>query len=303
MRHRHYSGGLSTAALCVSVLMFVLLFAGCDSSVDPIVETDRPYTLWGWLDPTSDMQKVRLFEIEPVLQSDDATPSSAVVTLTDVEAGTQSAWRDSVIQFASGSFGHVFIADTQVAFDHDYRLDARHASGEVSRVMIKTPPRTTPGISEIQNVRGNVRVRIDWEKAPRILDVYLIYHVTLTTARNPDPEPFDVVLQSGIIEEEGDGTFTVVVEPSFDIGALYGALNVSPGGLTAIELLGIDVRPFVAAAEWNPPTGVFNSELLVQPGTMSNVENGFGFVSAGYVDSFVIQLSNEAAENAGFTVR
>lgn len=292
------------ALLPVLVVLFVLFSAGCESTVDPIVETDRPYTLWGWLDPTSDLQKVRLFEIEPILEADDGTPSTAAVTLTDMTSGTSVAWRDSVVQYASGSLGHVFIADMPVEFDREYRLDAAHPNGQISRVHVATPPRTAPRVSDIQNVRGNVRVRIDWDNAPRILDLYLIYHVTLTTARNPEPEPFSLVLQSGIILEDSGAGLGVVVEPSLDIGAVYGALNVSPGGLTAIELLGIDVRPFVAAAEWTPPTGrTFNPELLVQPGTLSNVQNGFGFVSAGFEDSFVIQLSDDAARNAGFTVR
>ncbi|MEQ9103765.1 MAG: hypothetical protein RIE53_03625 [Rhodothermales bacterium] len=290
--------------LPVLAVLFVLFSVGCDSTVDPIVETDRPYTLWGWLDPTADLQKVRLFEIEPILVADDGAPSTATVTLTDLTSGASVAWRDSVVQFASGSYGHVFIADTPVEYDREYRLDAAHPNGQVSTVRVATPPRTAPRVSDIQNVRGNVRVRIDWENAPRLLDLYLIYHVTLTTARNPEPEPFSLVIQSGTILQDTGTGLGVVVEPSLDIGAVYGALNVSPGGLTAIELLGIDVRPFVAAAEWTPPTGrTFNPELLVQPGTLSNVQNGFGFVSAGFEDSFVIQLSDDAARNAGFTVR
>lgn len=298
------AGSWRSPALRILALILLLVPAACDSAVDPIVETERPYTLWGWLDPTADRQKVRLFEIEPILEADDGTPSSATVTMTDMETGTQVAWRDSVVQFPSGSYGHVFIADTGVEFDRAYRLDAAHPDGQVSTVHVVTPPQTAPRVSDIQNVRGNVRVRVDWDNAPRILDLYLIYHVTLTTARNPEPEAFRLVLDSGIVVEETGSGFSVVVEPSLDIGEIYSALNVSPGGLTAIELLGIDVRPFIAAAEWRPPTGrTFDPELLVQPGTLSNVQNGFGFVSSGFEDSFVVQLSDEAARNAGFTVR
>ncbi len=49
-----------------------------------------------------------------------------------------------------------------------------------------------------------------------------------------------------------------------------------------IKIIGIEVRMIAANAEWNPPDGVFDMEVLVQPGTLTNVKNGFGFVGAGY---------------------
>ena len=33
----------------------------------------------------------------------------------------------------------------------------------------------------------------------------------------------------------------------------------------------------VLDANWDPPGGVFNPEVLAQPGAYSNVENGYGF--------------------------
>ena len=38
----------------------------------------------------------------------------------------------------------------------------------------------------------------------------------------------------------------------------------------------------VASEDWRPPNGVFDPELLVEPGTLSNVTNGFGFIGSAY---------------------
>lgn len=285
------------------MVVVVCLLPGCDESVDPIIETERPYTLWGWLDPTRTHQRVRILEIEPLLEETRPEPLGAMVTLRNMATGETTIWQDSVVQFSSGSYGHVYTAHQVVDFNTTYRLEAMDMHGEISAVTVLTPPGTDPEITEIQSVRGNVRVRVAWRNAPGILKLGLVYNVTLSTFRNPEPEAFSVPVLSGTISGSAQAGYEILVEPSRDIAELYAALNVSPGGLSEIELLGIDVRPFVVAGDWTAPGGQFDPELLVQPGTMSNVDNGFGFVSAGFVDSFVIELPDDAAENAGFTVR
>ncbi|ARA93599.1 hypothetical protein AWN76_010815 [Rhodothermaceae bacterium RA] len=49
-----------------------------------------------------------------------------------------------------------------------------------------------------------------------------------------------------------------------------------------VGLGSITLRAIAANDAWNPPEGIFDADVLVQPGTMSNVENGFGFIGAGY---------------------
>ena len=72
--------------------------------------------------------------------------------------------------------------------------------------------------------------------------------------------------------------------------------------LRDLRLLEIELIVLVTNAEWVPPTGVYDAELLVEPGTFSNVENGFGFVGAGYPASFRWEPSESALLAAGFFV-
>ncbi|MEM6648376.1 MAG: hypothetical protein AAF730_19195, partial [Bacteroidota bacterium] len=48
------------------------------------------------------------------------------------------------------------------------------------------------------------------------------------------------------------------------------------------QLEGIRLSLIAANEEWDDPTGNFDAEVLIQPGQLSNVERGFGFVGAGY---------------------
>ena len=59
------------------------------------------------------------------------------------------------------------------------------------------------------------------------------------------------------------------VQWSIDRGQIPNADTYS---LTA---MGIQIR--ILDKNWDPPGGVFDPEILAQPGAMSNVENGYGF--------------------------
>ena len=74
-----------------------------------------------------------------------------------------------------------------------------------------------------------------------------------------------------------------------------------PAG-SRVVLLYMEVRVFVADEAWRPPGGVFDEDLLVQPGAFSNVENGFGFVGGGYLDSLIWLPADEVLEQSGYLV-
>src|SRR5690606_7524938 len=65
-------------------------------------------------------------------------------------------------------------------------------------------------------------------------------------------------------------------------------------------LLGAGVRITVLDEAFVPPGGVFDPDILVQPGTLSNVQNGFGFVGsvARYTAEWV--FSDDAMERLDY---
>ena len=55
---------LTAAALAV----VLVASAGCEEGVDAVLESTQPFTLYGFFNPRSDTQAVRVFPIEPILE-------------------------------------------------------------------------------------------------------------------------------------------------------------------------------------------------------------------------------------------
>jgi hypothetical protein len=70
-----------------------------------------------------------------------------------------------------------------------------------------------------------------------------------------------------------------------------------------IILIEMRVEMLAVNEAWDPPGGEFDAELLVQPGTMSNVEDGFGFVGAGYELEREYLPPDSVLQDAGFRTR
>ncbi len=89
-------------------------------------------------------------------------------------------------------------------------------------------------------------------------------------------EPFIDVAVNYADEElgkaEGGGwrTTAFLLRDVEEVGKLLGR----PGLPT---LYNVGMKLSVTSDDWRPPGGVFDPDVLIQPGTFSNVENGFGF--------------------------
>ncbi len=71
-------------------------------------------------------------------------------------------------------------------------------------------------------------------------------------------------------------------------------------GIADVKLLFVVISAVVTNEEWVPPGGVFDAEAFVEPGTFSNVENGFGFVGAGYETKMQWVPSDSVLRASGF---
>ncbi|MBT3448128.1 MAG: DUF4249 family protein [Bacteroidetes Order II. Incertae sedis bacterium] len=283
---------------------FVLLVAvasGCDEQVDPVLGTDQAFTFYGFFNPQGDTQSVRIYPIEGTLERTVAEPLDATVTSTNKETGEVIEWRDSIITFRDGNVGHVFYSKFRADHDTRYTLEAVTRNGRNSYVDIRTPPDGEVEITNLFSARSSVIVEMTYTRTPKILQTASIYTVRVLFPDGTGSTTVRVTIRSSQIEQISDDVWKVTIMPSFDIGSIFTALALRPGR-DEVFLDEIEVRAFIASKEWESPIGVFDPELLVQPGTFSNVENGFGFVSGGYYDSFSFQIDDESARNAGFSV-
>lgn len=285
----------------VAALLTALVSLGCEEAVNPVALTEEAFSLYGFLDPTADRQAVRVFSIDGVLENTRAEPMDAVFKTRNLVTGDELVWRDSIITFDNRSVGHVFVGDFQPGFDTPYELTVTSSDGRQTRVDIRTPADGEARVANIASARSQVVVELEWTNVPRIIQTQSSYWVRVPFPDGTDTTTVRVDIRSGRVEENSDGSWRVTILPSADIGVIFSALQLQPGR-DPVFLDKIEVSAFVTSEDWVSPVGRFDPELLVQPGTFSNVEDGFGFVGGGYFDRFEFEVDDDVARNAGFSV-
>ena len=278
--------------------------AGCNEEVTGVLGTEQPFTLYGVLNPRSDTQWVRVFPIEDRLVPRDSVPLDATFRSIDLQNEETRVWRDSIIREPSGLYEHVFWSPFRAAYSHTYRVEVvrsddamSHVEIEVpldARLLLREPTSTFSSVSQTVFVEGEV---------PRLMKVEIEYYVaaiisssgvTLATER--------VVLPYGEQTARTEGGWTIQINLSDAHQTLLQQLRRAYVAAPAFDLrlFQMTLRLIVANEEWDPPGGVFDPNVLVQPGTMNNVENGFGFVGAGYRLRRQWKPSNDVLEEVGF---
>lgn len=276
------------------LLLTVALTTGCEESVNPVLGTDRAFTLYGFFNPQADTQAVRIFAIEGRLELTRPEPLDAKVVSMDLQRSQQHVWQDSVVQYESERYGHVFWSEFRAEFEHQYRLEVVRSDGARAQVEVTVPPLSEPLLLPPIIAPRFVFYPVLWQQAPRVNNIRARYYTNCGTYT------FDYGLDG---QEQVDGGTVVTVDLSQDARLIFQEVFFDPScAIQELRLGEIELIVLVTNVEWVPPTGVYDAELLVEPGTFSNVENGFGFVGAGYPASFRWEPSESALLAAGFFV-
>jgi hypothetical protein len=269
--------------LAVLVTMVMTLTA-CEETVDPILDSDRQLTLWGTLDMNADVQFLRVIPIREVLDVRFAeTPELEVISI-DLDNGETVVWQDSVISFLGSNPGLLFYTPLRVVPTHTYRIEVRSPDLEFVTSAVTTIPmipeveifeeRVTRSISNqgffvsgLQDVKwsGINRMPHKIEHWYRFLEFgsagftdFLLPYVPPDIRLNEERAELDMTLN---LVRHRDSIQKYIRIP-------------------AVRLVGMGQTITVLDEDFRPPGGEFEIELLAQPGTLSNVEHGFGFVGS-----------------------
>lgn len=268
-----------TAAL---VLIALVGTSGCDSTeVHPFLKSDQYFSIYGSIDMQLTTQFLRVVPIDTLFEKEDSGPLDAVVTTTDLETNLTEVWRDSLITFSDGSVGHVYMSNFRISAGHTYRVEVTRSDGavtwaettvpeepkaEVGDATLLTPPEAAfPLGSQSIFWRGLTR-------EPHRVDVFYRY-------KSIPENPFvDVRIPYNTENTSDDPAgWGITVNYTLDRDTLNQEI-----GNVGLRMAGVAMQVVVLAEDWVAPEGVFDPEVLSQPGVFSNVNNGFGFVgSAG----------------------
>ncbi len=274
--------------------LLLLLAAGCADSVSPTFDADKPYTLYGVLDPTAERQALRVVPFAPDLNPQEPGPLGAVVTSTDLVTGETITWRDSLVTFGDGRFGYVYIADFRPVYRRPYRIDARRPDGAVSKAEVPVPPFVIPLPRSIRTSVGSVEVSAIWPGAPRINAAQAVF-VLADADCNTITEVVPVSLTSEPFEFGWETTSDFLVDAQAVLD------NLSPNNNVA--LVDLRLRAVVSSEDWVPEGGTYDPEILVDPNALTNVEDGFGFVGGGYTVEVSVTPTVDVARRGGFRPR
>ena len=232
-------------------------------------------------------------------------PIDAVVRTLQLESGHHRMWRDSIVQLDDGYYRHVYWSLFQPQPGESYLLETERSDGVIASAQTTIPPLVTLEVLEPDTLRPRealmpVMIHGDAPSMPRIDVEYIL---------------------AGYREEGGEAifknvSFNYVGRPSavaggslleIDLIADYSDIyqvfrDDSDVTTSIIDLKEVQLRIHVGDENWVSPVGNFDPDLLVEPGTFSNVKNGFGFFGAGYVESTVFRPPVVLLRRAGFHI-
>lgn len=284
------------------LMLFSGLISACEDEVNPFIGTEIPFTVWGIVNPVADTQAVRVFSIDEVLKIISPDPLDATVSIIDVNESNRYVLQDSVIQLPNGDYRHIFWAEIDVDYFDTYRIEVEKSDGRISNsTEIEVPGPISMHILPANTNAFTSLIQPLWidgnpPAIPRIDVTYVTYSVNMVGARIAD-NPV-TISYSGKQRIERD-TLKLNLDIRQDFLLVREDFNEKEiGGDICIETVKVDVH--VGNEEWQSPAGVFDANFLVEPGTFTNIENGFGFFGAGYVESLTVIPPALLQVRAGF---
>lgn len=255
---------------------------GCDTDVTAVIGTERPFSLFGVLNPQLDTQWVRVYSIDGVLQPIPAAPLDAQFSSTVAATGETVIWRDSILREPDGMRAHVFWAPFRAAYDTPYDIAVTRSDGATSSARVRVPPASVLQLPDQQFSAPSILDARILGSVPRLNRVEARYVVRYLGREGVVVDSF-VVAYDAAARPTTTG-WLIPLNIAADLRE-FRALLVDAGLMTftdPLKLARVRLDLIAASADWDPPGGAFDPEILVQPGLLSNVTNGFGFIGAGY---------------------
>ena len=276
----------------LGAIALAIALIGCAESVDVVLDSGRTYTVYGHFSPRSDTQAVRVYAIDQTIDIVRPDPLDAQVQSINLQSGQTFRWRDSVVQFGEFHFGHIFWAPFRPSYDERHRLTLTRPDGAAATVEVVMPPEADPDLVNPVIRPAWVLLPILWRGAPRLNNIRVRYYTNRGT--------FDFDYPSDQ-ESREDGQLATVLVHS-DARVIFREIFRGYGSTGEARLRAIEQFVLVSSEDWVPPGGAFDADILVEPGAFSNVENGYGFVGAGYEASYHYEVPDTVARAAGFNV-
>ncbi len=296
--------------LAGSVLLFLCL-TGCEEDVAGPTGVDEPFSLYGVFNPRSPTQTVLVAPVEGLLVPESGDALNAVVASSDLGSGKTYVWRDSVVANATGQLDHIYWADFTPGYGSRHRMEVARSDGEKSTVNVAVPGEVRIEDEDAGTRDLHVRILGLDDEPFSLVRIETVYQVSFYDAADPDtvcvtPRRSYTFSRKGM-ENKTDRGWEFITDMNLlyetmrsyyhdDTGILF--WNPDTDGLALLQM---KLEVTVGSPDWDPPGGdVSDERVLIQPGTLSNVENGYGLVVGGYNEEAALYPSSRAIEDTPF---
>ena len=262
----------------VILLVFVFANLSCEDSFDPLQENDRYYfSMYGFLNASADTQWVRVSPAREQLEL-KKEELNFTVTIEDLETGVVTEMNDSIFT-SEGDFNY-FNFWTTVSIEHNkqYRIHAFDEGERSSSVTVTLPNELpTPIVRRQENFGQPTTWAVFVDDDVNLADVQSKYYAEIT-APNLDTRrtfSFPQRNEADTLEAFG-GTYSILIEPAVEVPQISEQTILPPGG--SIEIVYRQIYVASAGPDWRPDMPLLSDEAYALPETVSNVENGVGYV-------------------------
>lgn len=283
-------------------LLVLLLITGCDDTVSPSVGEERPFTVFGYLDPTTSTQLLRVIPIAENINQVDLVEVDAQVRTIHQETGDVIVWQQVPALFADSSEGVIYSADFIPEYENTYRLEVESSTGEMATAQTTVPKNVNISLLTTSTLfRPGIFIE---GELPNLVQAGILYEaIALQPAISAKEDITVPVLVSYKGEQDrSDGGWEIRANLRDDFENVRQALNSVCLTTPFITVRSALFRAFVGDEAWVPPGGGldFDPIVLVQPGVFSNIENGLGYFGAGYNVDFSIRLASSTLTQIGY---
>lgn len=135
--------------LSVSCLL-CLLWAGCDTSIEPFHDTGVAYSIYGTLDLQNTPNYIRAHDTRAFLNSEATRDLDIKMVLTNLSTSDSNTLKDSVVVFDQ-IFTHNFKVESPIDFDTWYKIEIEDEDGFQESLLTKTTKRSQPNLTVNSN--------------------------------------------------------------------------------------------------------------------------------------------------------
>ena len=292
MRRLRLTSATSILTACLLAGMLLATAACGDPIIDPFDNDDRFFSIYGFIDVLAEEHVVRVIAVARTPERIEEPAEvfiDARVTSTDLNTGLSHLWNHSVEQLDDGLYAHLFRATFLVQPQHRYRLRVRRSDGATTTAETTVPLLRDATLFERHpiNVASDSTVVTQDVFIPGISspgDLEVIYRYQAVLVR-----PFfaDVFVRSRVAvpygrtgEQAGNNGWQVTINISDDQAFVLDDVRSmlrTEQDIQSVLLTSMGIQMKLLDDQWILPAGTADLEDFAQPGTLSNVENGYGF--------------------------